>query len=256
MRRLLRRGGPADDLDRTRRRFVHRQRARRWRWWRPVLLAALVASLAGGAVWLALFSSVFAVAAVDVEGADLLSDEQVRQAADVLEGEPLARVDLEAVEARLRALAPVRSVRVTRAWPDRVLVRVVERRVVAAVRIGPTLRGVDMDGVVFDRLRRRPQDVPLIAAGGAAASVQMREAMREGATVVTALPDALRERVDLIWVGSVDQIALRLRSDRLVVWGSAEESADKARVLAALIEARPDVRRYDVSAPAHPTTRG
>ena len=262
-RRLLRRvarhfASPAadDPSVHSRRRFARRRRARRWSWWRPVLLLGLVTGLAGGAIWLALYSSVFSVAAVQVEGTDLLSEEQVRRAAAVPDGEPLARVDLTAVEGRLRALAPVRSVRVTRAWPDRIMVRVVERDVVAAVLIGSTLHGVDIDGVVFETFRSRPTGLPLIESRVDAASAQMREAMQEGAAVATAMPDELRARVDRIWVASMDRIALRLRGDRTVVWGSAEESQDKARVLAALIEARPGVRRYDVSSPSEPTTRG
>ena len=44
--------------------------------------------------------------------------------AAVAAGEPLARVDLAAVEARVEAMAYVRSAEVTRQWPDRLVVAV------------------------------------------------------------------------------------------------------------------------------------
>lgn len=241
-----------DTLRRSRRLFRRRRRSRRWVRWRGLLLAGLVVALASGMVWMALFSSVFAVRAVDVEGADLLSEGQVRALAGVPEGEPLARVDVQAVEGRLRALAPVYSVRVTRSWPDRIVVRLVERSAVATVHIGPDLRGIDAEGVVFRTFDARPRGLPLIEARADVGD----EAIREGAGVVTALPGPLRERVDRIEVRSVDHISLRLRGDSVVLWGSAERSDDKARVLSALLAARPDVRRYDVSTPGRPTTRG
>ena len=53
----------------------------------------------------------------------------------------------------------------------------------------------------------------------------------------------------------MDRISLVLRDGRVVVWGSAEQSEDKAAVLAALLRAR-DAQRYDVSVPGQPVTSG
>ncbi len=59
------------------------------------------------------------------------------------------------------------------------------------------------------------------------------EALAEGAGVVAALPAGLATKVDYAEVLSVDQITLRLRDGREVLWGSAEQSAEKAEVLQA-----------------------
>ena len=50
------------------------------------------------------------------------------------------------------------------------------------------------------------------------------EALAEGAGVVAALPTDLATKVDYAEVISVDQITLRLRDGREVLWGSAEQS--------------------------------
>lgn len=235
--------------ERTRRRFARRQWARRWLTWRYVLGAVtLVAAVAAG-IWLVLFSSVLAVTSVTVTGADLLSERQVKRAAAVPEGEQLARLDTDAMRVRLEALAPVRSAEVVRRWPDGVEIRVVEREVVAVVDLGGRWRGMDADGVVFRDYPRAPGGIPRVQVLATAD----RDALREAAAVIAALPTDLAARVDHVEVETVDRIALVLRDQRRVEWGSAEESAEKASVLAALLEAR-EARVYDVSVPGQPVT--
>ena len=64
----------------------------------------------------------------------------------------------------------------------------------------------------------------------------------------------LARRVDHLEARSVDQISLVLRDGRTVVWGSADQSAEKAKVLQALLGF--DAQQYDVSVPGRPTTSG
>lgn len=240
-----------DNLERTRRRFARRQRSRRWLRWRAILAGVLLVALVAAAGWLVFLSSVLAVKGVDVRGASLLSVDEVRTAAAVSTGRPLARVDLAQIEGRLRALAPVQAVDVTREWPDRILISITERTAVAAVPVGSGFRGIDRDGVLFRDFATRPRALPLVTTPEDIG----RDAMKEGARVVAALPVDLQQQIDHVEVESVDRISLVLRGGRTVVWGSADESVDKARVLAALVAARPKASQYDVSAPGQPTTR-
>ena len=71
--------------------------------------------------------------------------------------------------------------------------------------------------------------------------------------MVSALPDDLATRVDHVEVETVDQITLVLRDGREVLWGSAEESQQKAQVVAVLLGERG--RIFDVSVPGSPTSR-
>jgi len=79
------------------------------------------------------------------------------------------------------------------------------------------------------------------------------EALQEAATVIAALPQQLRRLVDHVEVLTVDQITLVLRDGRTVVWGSSDDSQQKAVVLLALLEQPAKI--YDVSVPSQPTTR-
>ncbi len=235
---------------RSRRRFARRQWARRWLALRYVVAVLLVVGLVAGGIWAVYFSSLLAVRGVQVDGAAQLSAAEVRAAADVPLGEPLASVGLDQVRSRVEALAGVRSADVTRQWPDTVRVVVAERVAVAVVDIGGQARGMDAAGVVFKDYRRAPAGLPRVRT-----SVSTRsDALQEAAAVIAALPDDLVGRIDHVAVATVDQISLVLRDGRTVVWGSSEDSGTKARVLEVLLTER--ARSYDVSVPAQPTTSG
>ncbi len=236
--------------DRTRRRFARRQWTRRWLTWKPLVVVVVLIALLVGAIWLVFFSSYLSVQGVEVEGTDQLSASEVRRAADVPEGDPLARVDLDRIRSRVEALAPVKSADVSRAWPDQVLIAVVEREPIAVVDVGGQLRGMDEDGVVFRDYDRAPAGLPRVETSADTGS----EALREGALVVAALPADLAASVDHVVVETVDDISLVLKDGREVEWGSSEQSDQKAEVLADLLEAR-QADHYDVSVPGLPTTR-
>lgn len=240
----------ARQVERSRRRFARRQWRRRWRVWRVVLVALVLGALVAGAVHAVYFTSWLAVSRVEVRGEQALSAAQVTEAAAVPLGGPLATADLEAVRLRVGSLALVEEVEVTRSWADTVVVDVVERVPVAAVNVGAELRGLDDEGTVLTPLGD-DAGLPRVETSREVGS----EALAEAAGVVGAMPEDLAAAVDHVEVESVDQITLELRGGGLVRWGSAEQSEQKAEVLAALLR-QGAATEYDVSVPGLPTTRG
>jgi cell division protein FtsQ len=240
-------GRPADE--RTRRRFVRRQWRRRWHVWRIVLGGVTFAGAVAAVVWAVYFSTWLSVSSVQVQGVDLLTPQQVRAVAQTPLGEPVATIDLAQIDARVSALAPVKSVDVTRLWPDQILIEIEERKVLAVVDLGGQLRGMDENGVLFRDFRRAPRQIPRIRTELAVDT----DTLQEAGKVLSALPDSVGARVSYVSVETIDRISLVLRDGRVVLWGSAEESADKARVLEQLLRTR--ARSYDVSVPGLPTYR-
>jgi cell division protein FtsQ len=186
---------------------------------------------------------------VTVRGTTVLTADQVRTEAAVPLDVPLALSDLDAVAARVETLPAVRSAEVHRAWPDGVAIDVTERQAVAVVDRDGTWQGLDVDGVLFRSYAARPDGLPEVRAR-ATTSV---EALAEVAHVVEALPPDLLRRVRVVDVGSIDAISFRLTGGATVTWGSADQSADKARVLAVLLHRKASA--YDVTAPGRPTLR-
>ena len=233
----------------ARKRFARRQWARRWLVWRSVALALLVLAGIGFGVWLVFFSSVLAVSGVKVDGTGVLDPRKVRRVAEVPIGSPLATVDLDAIATRVQRLAAVRSADVSRSWPDKVRVLVRERVAVAVVERDGRLRGLDEDGVLFRDYLSRPADLPVIRMSASTGA----DALAEAARVAGSLPREVSARVDYVQVRTVDTISLRLRNGRTVLWGSADASAEKAKVLVVLLHQKASL--YDVSVPGQPVLR-
>ena len=146
--------------------------ARRARWvvGRIALVATALAVVTAGVVganWLSR-SPRFAVASVEVAGAERMTREQIAAAAGIPPGVSIFAIDSEAAVDRLEALPLVRRAELIRALPNRVTVVVEERRPFALVNTG-RLHWVDEDGVDLGR-ESRAIAVPTPVLSGLAAS--------------------------------------------------------------------------------------
>jgi cell division septal protein FtsQ len=227
----------------SRDRFARRAWARRWATVRRIAVAVALLGLFAGAGWLVFVSKVLAVQQVQVSGLRTLSPDRVTAAAAVPLGAPLARVDVDAVQARVERVPVVDGADISRSWPHTVTIEVTERTPVAVLRRHGRLRLVDAEGVLFRTVAEPPARLPVMTAGGAA--------IADAAAVAAALPPRLGARVTHVRAPTMDSIELELRDGRTVVWGSAERSRLKVRVVGALLRRRASV--YDVSVPGAPT---
>lgn len=224
----------------ARRRRRHDAVARRRRW----TLAGLVVLLVLFAGWLLWGTSLLGVREVAVTGTGILSAEEVREAAAVPEQTPLLRVRPAEVAARVADLPPVAEVEVRRAWPDTVVVEVVEREPVAAVPAGGEFHLIDAEGVVFQTVRHSPAGLPVVElAAPGPADPDTRAAL----TVLAALTPQLRDQLESLTVAGPANLRLELASGWTVVWGDQSASEDKARVATALLDRDGEI--IDVSAP-------
>ncbi|WIM98138.1 FtsQ-type POTRA domain-containing protein [Actinoplanes oblitus] len=232
------------------RRFMARARQRRLRAALPWLIGAGVLLVAGGLAWLVYGTSVLGVRTVEVVGAQTVTPEQVRSVAAVPAEQPLARVDPDEVAARVRGLAPVDKVTVTRSWPSTLRIEVVERAPVAAVPAQDGFTLIDDAGVPFRTVTEAPAGLPLarLATPGPADANTVSALI-----VLAALSDDLREQLVAIAVPSPVAIRLELRKGRAVVWGDDTQSAEKSKVATALIKRKGT--EFDVSAPRIVTIR-
>ena len=232
-----------------RRRFARRQWARRWGMWRPLLLAFVALVALGAVVWAVWFSSLLGVDEVTVDGVEYLDERQVLEAAGIADAHPLVRVDPSAVRRRVEALAPVADAEVSRRFPGTVRIHVTERRAVAVSLVGGRWSGIDAEGVVFRQYPKFPRGLPRVKVVG---DVD-REVLQEAAAVVNSLPVRVASTVSRVDVETIDHITLVLKGGRQVLWGSSDDSAQKAKVLVALVAASED-RYFDVSVPGQPVT--
>jgi cell division protein FtsQ len=233
------------------RRFAARARRRRWRVALPWLSVLLVAVLGGVGVGLVYGTGLFGVTEIRVTGTSLTTPDQVRAAAAVPVGTPLARVGTAAVERRVGALPPVRRVTVRREWPHRLVVQVAERTPVAVVPVRPAGYALlDDAGVAYWPVPDRPAELPLVRVTAPGPDdVTTRAAL----AVLRTLPSALRDPMVALVAEAPTRIRLEYPDDRVVIWGDATENEEKARVATSLLAGTAKV--IDVSAPSVVTVR-
>ena len=120
---------------------------------RACLLVFIVALIYAG--WVETMSQMrsaerFALVALEVRGIRMLDGEQVLKASGLSVGDNIFAVDLDSVAVRVKErLVWVRTARVERKPPDRLVVWVDERRRRAWVEIEDRMFGVDEDGVLL-----------------------------------------------------------------------------------------------------------
>lgn len=227
------------------RRFTRRSRRRRLITWGSVaVLTALLATVV--AVTL---SPLMALTDIRVTGTVRLDPAEIGGALERHRDTPLALLDEGGIRSDLEDFALIRSYSLEVVPPHSLVVRVVERAPIGAIETGSAFELVDAAGVVVESTPDRPTGVPLIRAGEADPD---EAAFRSVAEVLDALPDELASRVDVVTASTRDDVAFTIRDlGHRVVWGSAERSAFKARVLEAAIAVNdPAVSwQFDVSAP-------
>ncbi len=227
-------------------RAAQERRERRARLRRRALLAGLALVPLAVLAWVLLASPLLAVREVRVEGVGRLTPQQVRLAAEVDTGAPLARVDTAAVRERVAALSPVADVDVHRDWPHALRLRVTER-VPLAVLAGADggWRLVDRTGTTFGAVPQPPDDLARVQVAPTAHPADAT--LRAAVDVLGQLPSALRGAVAEVQAASPVSVTLQLRDGRTVAWGAPDSPARKAAVVEALLR-RPG-RTVDVTAP-------
>lgn len=233
------------------RRFTVRQRRRRRVWIGvAIAVAVTVAGTAGAA-----YSPLFALERIEVVGTSQLDSAAVADALDAQRGTPLALVDDSAIKAALVRFPLVESYTLEARPPHDLVVRIVERTPIGAVAGGDGFTVVDAAGVALSTTPDAPAGVPVLDVEGGTSS----DAFHAAGRVMRALPDAIRSQVSEVAATTPDDVTLTLgASGARVVWGGADESAEKAVVLDLLLRRDPPQsgREYDVTSPEAGVVRG
>lgn len=227
-------------------RFTRRTRTRRAVWITALtLVGALVAAVA-----VAVFSPLLALSDIRVTGTERLSSKEIVAAVDHQRGTPLALLDLGEVKRDLSEFALIRSFVTETVPPSTLIIHIVEREPVASVTVDKSFHLVDPAGVVIDISKKRPEGLPTIKVPGEPKAGEV--AFDSAVEVLLALPNDLVPQVKVLSATTRDDVTFTLRdSNQRVVWGSAERSAFKARVLEALLSRSDsdEVVEFDISSP-------
>ena len=228
---------------------------RRRRGWRAAFFALAAAGIVAAAVWVLFASPLLVVRSVTVSGTRLVPRSKVLAVSGVVPGTPLIRVNTARAAARIEQITQVRSVQVTRSWPNRLVIVVQER---TPVLVLPAYGGggydlADAHGVVLQRVTRRPAGLPLYPTVAPEGALRGDPDLTAATAVLGELPAQLRHSVISVTAPHPDQVTLRLAGGVTVLWGDTGRPGIKARELAVLM--RSHSRYYDVSGLGSVTAR-
>ncbi|MFI6101590.1 cell division protein FtsQ/DivIB [Lentzea sp. NPDC051213] len=190
------------------------------------------------------FTPLLGVRHVDVHGSVVLTEDEVRSAAAIELGSPLVRLDLRGIRERVAAVPRIATIEVERQLPGTVRLLIAERVPVGSVKLPDGFHLVDATGKDYAVLPAAAPGVPeLVLATPSSAD----PATRAVVGVVNELPEKLRPDVLQVSATSGADVKLTLTGNRVVKWGSSEDTPRKGAVLMVLLT-RPGLY-FDVSSP-------
>ena len=233
------------------RRFTRRSRNRQV----TIGVVAALLVLLVGMLAVAVYSPILALREIRVDGASQIDESAVTDAVADQLGTPLALLDFDRITTRLGKIPLIRSYVTETVPPDTLVIHVVEREAVGVIKSSGSSKDaswdlVDAAGVTLSTTDEKPTGMPQISV---ADDITDGPAFAEATKVLLALPEDLRKRVVRISASTDFNVTLALKgkAGQKVVWGNAERSDFKARVLADLVAENSDKKGaiYNVSAP-------
>lgn len=215
--------------------------------------------LVSGAVGFALSSPDLVVEEVKIDGVQICSREAVKAAAEKALGKNIICLRKSPILAEISSLPEVDQVKMGRSFPDKVWVRIWERKPDAVLNCSNTYYLIQQDGLVFHKCAAPERGTTLVcvADGGSikvgqkASSGDVRHALK----VLEALRGQ-RLTAAKISVDPEGDICLNMGSDFYVKLGQPEEIGRKVSLLQRVLSWEPSIaqkaRYLDFSCPSAP----
>ena len=238
---------------RSRRVEVKRNEGRR-RLRRVVALVVVAAIVAGG--WALVRSPLFAVNHISVLGSSHVNASDVARASGITKGVAMMDVNPARARKKLAALPWVATAHVSREWPNRIRIHLVDRKPVAQVATGTTFALVDETGRVLQTGVKPSSALPTLERIRIPAAGHTVAAAAPLIATAAALPASYRNQVRSIGFDSDGSVALTLTSDGVVSLGGAAGLTAKFTSLSTVLGHLGGLAKgctLDVSVPLSPT---
>lgn len=191
-----------------------------------VILAAILAfrlpQLAAAGIGEGLGNAGFTMRRVEIKGAERVSRLAIYNVAFDQPSMALAMIDLEATRERLLQFGWIREARVSRRWPDTLVIDVIERQPAAIWQNGGRLSIVDAEGVVLEPVRVEAMpELPLVVGDAANRQIGALAALIDRAPRLRPLISGAN------WVGQ-RRWDLRFGGGELLMLPEGDEAAARA----------------------------
>ncbi|MEN9687564.1 MAG: hypothetical protein RL381_576 [Actinomycetota bacterium] len=215
------------------------------------VIGVVIAAIFAGLIYLLAWSSIFEVSSVKVLGAPTPDSKVLISTLAAIEtGQKLARVEPQALEHRIKNIAWVRNVNISRNWLEGIVTISIQPRIPTAFFNGST---IDATGAIFSLPGFSTHTLPTVSASSPQLGLSAIALFR-------GLPTEFRKNVTSLSARNSSNFALHATlegRDIRILWGSDEKSDLKIEVIKALmaLEENKNIRRIDVSAPHAPIVK-
>lgn len=239
---------PDPTFEERRRKRERREKLKKVRWFKwaagAVVLGIIVIAL--------LASPLFSIRDVQVEGAVYTSNESINAATDLIDGDSYFTLDTNGASNLLKDDPWVEDVRISKHFPDSVVIEIDERvPVVWYVGEDNQARVVDAEGRIITVLEGWPTDYLQVTGVGPslAAGAVTDVGYRAAAQTVLALPDELRRLVESLELSAGGELSMTLSSGTLVRFGAPTDLQNKLVSVVVLLRRQnpTDIAIIDVS---------
>ena len=194
------------------------------------------------------FTPMMPVHGVNVDGNAALTPEQVEELTGIVPETPMGRVDVRAAAEGVAANPWVKSATVKRDWPSSIQVDVEEYTAVAFVVLEDGAHLIDAEGKDFLVADPPPGAMELVGPG-----IEDEEGKRAAVEIAASISEKARGQVEALDARGPYEYVLRLREGRTVVWGAAEDNANKALALESVLQM--EGTEFNISNPELVTSR-
>lgn len=230
------------------RRFTEHVRMRRRRRAVGVIAVLGLAAFVSAGV----FTPIMAVHEIEIDGAESVNIETLRQALSGFEGVPLALVSDQDIHKALEPFPLIQRYAVERIPPHTLVVRVEERSPVLAFASGKGFDLLDAAGVLVTHVSSPDQGIP---TADATLSDTSSAQFRAAAAIVRDMPRDIRDQLAKVRAESPQEIIFTLVGGTEVIWGDTNQTQRKAIVLRSVLAAVGEHALIDVTAPEAPVFR-
>lgn len=249
---------------------------------RAAVVAGVVAALAAVAIVALLVLShmpVFVISGIDATASEHVSAETIAKLAAVDEGTTLLSVDVAQIQQNVRKNPWVKSVNITREFPDTLGVSVEERTVAAIVVMGSgtSVWALGDDGVWIEPVQldtsatddatsaalAKASELGCLLIANAPATVDPSQGAAATDDVIldvlqyqSELPESITSQAQVYYAASTGSISVVLQSGLEISLGSATDISAKAQALQTVLDAYGDQLTYvNVRVPSKPSYR-
>jgi cell division protein FtsQ len=239
---------PDPTFEERRRKRERRERVKKIRWFKWAVIGVVAAIV----IIVILASPIFSVRDIQIEGAVYTSQETIDEATRLIDGDSYFTLDSNGASNILKEDPWVEDVRISKHFPDTVVVEIDERvPVVWYVGEDNKARVVDAEGRIITVLDGWPTDYLQVTGVGPslAAGAITDVGYRAAAQTVIALPDELRRLVESLELSPGGELSMTLSSGTIVRFGAPTDLQNKLVSVVVLLRRQnpTDIAVIDVS---------